>query len=345
LRQTQENLSAFFEHSPLGLFWVTPDGHIQRTNKTGADLLGCLENEAHDRRISEFWAYADQARQALRQLASGGVLQNYRARLRRKDGAIRHVLIEANGLWERGRLLYSRWFVRDVTQVVELERAILGAIESERQRLGQDLHDDLCQQLTGIEFLSQSLVGQLRQNSRKQAASAEEIAAMIRDAITRTRELSRGLAPMTVESGGLQEALAELAQRSRKLYQIDCRFRRVKPGLNLTGTSAIHLYRIAQEAVGNAIKHGKAKRIDIGLVENGNDLVLSVRDSGIGLPAKLPARAGMGLRVMQHRAGIIGGTLDVHAGHHGGTSVVCSVRDYQLKSNQENSDETQKRAK
>jgi two-component system sensor kinase FixL len=215
--------------------------------------------------------------------------------------------------------------VRDITRQVELEREILTVAEQERQRLGQDLHDDLCQQLTGIEFLSQTLAGQLASHSARNVNRAREIARMIRQAITHTRELAHGLSPTELEADGLTGALRQLADRTHSMFHVACRFRCKSPVEFKDSELGIHLYRIAQEAVTNAVKHGKARRVSINLALTRKALLLSIIDNGSGLPTHVEKSRGMGLRVMQYRAGVIGGTLSFHSNGTGGTTVTCSV--------------------
>lgn len=327
LRLSERNLTDFFNESPLGLLWVGPRGKVLRINRAGQELFGMATDAKLNCRIQEFHAEPEPVADLLRRLSRGEEIQNYRVRLRRRDGAIRHVLIDANGLWERGRLLYSRWFVRDITRRLELEREVLVVAERERQRIGHELHDDLCQQLTGIEFLSQTLVGQLTPVSEENAVRAREIAQMVRKAIDHTRELAHGLSPVQLETVGLTGALEELAARTRRLFKIDCRFRSNARAWNHDPTLGIHLYRIAQEAVSNALKHGRAKRVEIGLVRNRYRLVLAVSDDGVGLPQRSRKTKGTGLRVMQYRASAIHGHVVVRPNLNGGTTVSCTISD------------------
>ena len=149
---------------------------------------------------------------------------------------------------------------------------------------------------------------------------------MVQNAIVHTRELAHGLAPVQLETGSLSGALRGLSERARKLSGIDCRLHCPQSFLNRDDPSNVHLYRIAQEALANAVKHGRAKRVDIRLTHDSNRLELIVEDDGIGIPEKSPARKGMGLHVMQYRANVIGGTLSVQRNHRGGTSVKCTIK-------------------
>jgi PAS domain S-box-containing protein len=327
LRESEGELDDFFAKAPLGLLWVGPSGHILRANEAFLELMARSERRILGRSIAEFYADPEIADHLLARLSRGETLQNQRLRLRQKNGSLKHVLIDANGLWDNSRLVHSRWFVRDITRRVELEREILNISEREQRRLGQDLHDDLGQQLAGIEFLAQSLVGRLGAISEPAAVQAREIARTARRTMVRARELARGLWPIGLETDGLMSALRELAARTKKLFRIDCRFRCEKPVLVHDHEVSVHLYRIAQEAISNAIKHGKARRIDIGLAMSRDRIMLAVSDNGIGLPVKRHNKGGLGLRVMQYRAGMIDASLVVQRKEDGGTTFACSVRE------------------
>ena len=189
--------------------------------------------------------------------------------------------------------------------------------------MGQDLHDGICQHLAGIELKSQALAQSLEQKSKAQAAQAEDIARHMREVIVETRSLARGLCPFILESEGLVSALKELAAGAEKLFGVQCEFTSKAPSPELSQGAATHLYRIAQEAVTNAIKHGKAAAIKIALAPQQDMLVLTVTDNGTGFTAPIENSPGMGLRIMQYRAGIIGGSLLIQQHAGGGARIVC----------------------
>ena len=325
VRRHEEELADFFAQSPLGLLWTAPDGRVLRVNQAQLDLLGRTGDEVLGQNIAGWIVGAQAAGDLLGRLGKGETVQNFRARFRHKDGTLRHVLIDANGYWENERLAHLRWFARDISRHVELEQEILSTSEREKRRLGQDLHDDLCQQLVGIEFLSERLATNTSAGRSAQRRQAKEIAQMVRVSLTQARELARGLFPVALEVGGLNQALEELAARTRKLFRCDCRFERCGASPVPDHSVAIHLYRIAQEAVGNAVKHGRARRIDIGLESKEDMIILRVRDDGRGIPRERRVRMGMGLQIMRYRAEVIGGALNVHREPGGGTSVVCAL--------------------
>jgi PAS domain S-box-containing protein len=327
LRLSERNLADFFTESPLGLLWVGPYGDVLRVNRSQLELLEYAPGDVLGKPVAEFVAEAEIAEDMLKRLNEAKTLHNYRARLKQANGSLKHVLVDANGLWENGQLIHSRWFVRDITRRLELEREILAITEREQRRIGQDLHDDLGQQLAGVEFLTQTLAGQLAKISRPAEVRAREIARMVQGTMAHARELARGLSPIGLESDGLAVSLRELAARTRKLFRIECQFQCKKPVLIHDHHVGIHLYRIAQEAVNNAVKHGKASRIDVGLTKIKDRIVLAVSDNGIGLPKKSRKKRGMGLRIMQYRAGVIDASLVAQQQPNGGTAFVCTVRE------------------
>jgi PAS domain S-box-containing protein len=214
----------------------------------------------------------------------------------------------------------------DITDRRQLEKELLNIEERVQQRIGHDLHDDLCQRLAGIEIMSQVLEQQLGSKSKTMAGRAAEISQLVRDAIGHTRALARGLSPVVMEVEGITAALQQLAESTRSIFGVDCVFK-CPDAIGVKDLSvATHLYRIAQEAVSNAIRHGEATRIDIALVKTPQRVSLLVEDDGKGLPEQAARRRGMGLRIMRYRAGVIGGSLVVQKRKTGGTGVVCSVR-------------------
>ena len=205
-----------------------------------------------------------------------------------------------------------------------LEQEVLEISEREQQRIGQDLHDGLGQHLTGTGLLAHMLHQKLASKSLPEAAEAAKIMRLVKQATAQTRALARGLHPLNLEAGGLTEALQELTTIVQECSNISCRFETVKGVTVHDNGKAMHLYRIAQEAVNNSLKHSRANRIDIRLFKRGEGVVLIVNDDGVGIPAAASqARGGMGLRVMQHRAKLIGARLTVERAGESGTMMTC----------------------
>ena len=200
----------------------------------------------------------------------------------------------------------------------------LDASNREQRRIGQDLHDGLSQQLAGIELMCGVLEQKLAAKARSEADRAGEIARHVREAIAHTRRLARGLSPVQLDANGLMSALQELAANVERMFRIRCRFQCDEPILIHNNAAATHLYRIAQEAINNAIKHGKAKKILITFRPMGDKHCLLISNDGVRFPSETKQSQGMGLRIMEYRAGEIGATLQIHGGDGVGTTVTCA---------------------
>ncbi|MHC4483045.1 MAG: sensor histidine kinase, partial [Planctomycetota bacterium] len=206
-----------------------------------------------------------------------------------------------------------------------LEKEILNISERERRRIGQELHDSLGQQLTGIGFMTKVLEQKLAAKSPNEATDVAEIAKLVNQATDQARGLSKGLHPVDLEAGTLMLALQELATTTKSVFGIRCTFECDKRVKIENPEVAIHLYRIAQEAITNAIKHGGAKNVQIGLARRRDKSVMTVKSDGLDFPKEFEARGtGMGLQIMDHRVDIIGGSLDIRKGSKAGTVVTCT---------------------
>jgi PAS domain S-box-containing protein len=211
----------------------------------------------------------------------------------------------------------------DITERKRMERALLEISAREQQLIGQDLHDGLGQHLTGIAFMSKVLAQQLAEADMTQADQAQKIVSLVNEAINKTRQLARGLLPVFSEADGLMSSLKQWAAELEDLFHITCRFECAEPILIRDIGVATHLYHIAQEAVNNALKHGRADSIFMALSRENGAGVLTVEDDGIGMPDPPGRSSGLGLRIMSYRANMVGGTLEVGAGEIRGTVVRC----------------------
>jgi PAS domain S-box-containing protein len=239
-----------------------------------------------------------------------------------KDGSEFPVEISLSPLeTEEGVLVSSA--IRDISERKRLEKTILKISEREQRRIGQDLHDGLGQHLTGIAFMSKFLERKLSENAIPESGDAAKIVQLVNDAIRRTKELSRGLLPVVSEASGLMSALRQRAGELEDLFQIRCQFECPEPVLIEDVNAATHLYHIAQEAVNNGIRHGKSKKIVIGLARKNGTGVLTIEDDGVGFPAKPASQPGVGLSIMNYRAGVVGGSLKVQPNDGPGITVTC----------------------
>jgi two-component system CheB/CheR fusion protein len=226
-----------------------------------------------------------------------------------------------------GTLVALSSIARDIGERKRLETEVLLAGDREQCRIAQDLHDGLGQQLAGISCLSNTLQKELERKASAEAASvAAKISRLLNVAVAQTRALAHGLYPVVTEPNGLMDALRGLAAGITEIFKVPCHFECPQPIFTNDYTRATHLYRIAQEASNNSIKHGRARRIRIALAATPDRLILTVDDDGIGFSDNVSARKGRGLKIMEDRACLMGGTFAVERNPEGGTRVICALK-------------------
>jgi len=210
----------------------------------------------------------------------------------------------------------------DITQRRLVERELLRVSDAEKNRIGSDLHDGLGQYLTGISCLSAALRDKLQAQGRKEAEDAATISSLVQEAISQTRALARGLCPVQLETSGLETALEDLTFQVQRLHGIECQF--LPHGkVDVETSIALHLYRIAQEAINNAVKHSTAKRIVVTADFLKENKVLTIEDDGCGFDPNVEHGPSSGMSLMPYRAAMIGGTLTVTSQPNCGTKVEC----------------------
>jgi signal transduction histidine kinase len=211
-----------------------------------------------------------------------------------------------------------------------LEQEIIAISEREQQRIGRDLHDGLGQHLVAIGFAADSLKEELAKASPDAAKAVGQLSELIHDAVVSTRNLARGLSPLDQDEGALESALGLLASTVSSLSKIHCSFVCLTPASICDNDHALHLFRIVQEAVNNAVKHSQARSIVISLDADNRQILLKVSDNGKGFDLAAPGN-GMGLSIMQYRARMIGGILSISPNHPSGTVVACRVDPFPQK--------------
>lgn len=211
-----------------------------------------------------------------------------------------------------------------LAQNLTLERQVLEIGDEERRRVGHDLHDGLGQHLTGISLLAEAISQQLKSGHAPNPANVERITQLVNDAVRITRDMAKSLSPMTLERDGILPAIEELADTTSALAGIECTCEFDGGDLPLERTRALHLFRIVQEAVSNAVRHGKARHVSIRLRRTQHDIKVVVTDDGTGLSRKTSANPGLGLKIMEYRSRMLDASLAVaRASATGGTIVTC----------------------
>jgi two-component system, NarL family, sensor histidine kinase UhpB len=214
----------------------------------------------------------------------------------------------------------------EIAERRRLEHELLEITEKERRRIGLDLHDDLGQKLSGVALMAKGLQLKLaKQRSADSAKDAGKIHELIQQAMSHASDVAHNLATLDFREGDLVSALKCLADHAKEAFGVTCRLKTDEKIPALESGTVRQLYKITQEALTNAIKHGKAKQVAIQLTNGSGKLVLTIRNSGTPFPSVVSRNAGMGLRIMNYRASIIGGAVEIKPGEPDGTVVICSV--------------------
>ena len=226
---------------------------------------------------------------------------------------------------ERRAMERAAKLIEEIAMRERLQCELLQISEREQERVGHDIHDSLCQHLTGTALAAEDLAESLQSQNSSEQDNAARVVDLVEEGITLARNLARGLNGVEVANNGLTAALDAFASSTSDLFNVSCRFECPEPFLVDDLSTAIHLYRIAQEAVGNAIKHGEAKDVVIQLENSGAERMLRVIDNGKGLAPSYREGKGMGLRIMSYRSQLIGAHLDIHKHNPKGTELTCSL--------------------
>jgi PAS domain S-box-containing protein len=325
LRESEERYRAVVETAADGFWMLDGQGRILATNNAYARRSGYSREQLLSMGIADVEADEDAAAvrrrmDHVRHLGS----ETFATRHRTRNGTVWPVEVHAS-YWESAGEYYFA-FLHDMSERMALERAIIEASTAEQERIGRDIHDGLGQTLTGLSILAKVEELRLRQAGEQQAADAVGMLQQhIRAALDQARAMARGLRPVEVAPDGLAYALANLAEQVTRTGGVDCRYLGLPHLAVEDEVVAMHLFRIAQEATQNALKHAQATRIVFDLRREPEGLSLTVRDDGRGMDPDVEHGDGMGLKIMRYRANILGGHLTIGADPYRGTLVRCVV--------------------
>ena len=338
LRDQEARLRAIVDNAVDAIITIDDRGLIDTVNPATERLFGYARDEMAGRNVSMLMPEpfrSDHDEYLRRYLGTGEAriigLGREVVGLRR-DGTTFPLDLSVSEFHVAGRRMFTG-ILHDVTNRRRLEREILEASANEQRRVGHELHDGLCQQLTGMAFSAEILARKLEVHAPDVVPLVRRLADEVDQAITQTRALARGLNPVEIHADSLAPALEDLARKVTETFGVSCRFRTecIDTGGG-DNTAATHLYRIAQEAISNAVRHGGAKKIELKLRADDRSLSLSITDDGKGFAAGERAaaphegkRGGIGLQTMSYRAKLINGILDVRPGRGRGVVVTCSV--------------------
>ncbi|MEX1299302.1 MAG: PAS domain S-box protein, partial [Desulfotignum sp.] len=318
LQESEERYRSVMEAAPDPIIVYDMDGYVTYFNPAFTRVFGYTLEESLGKKMDHFvpeeqWK---QAMEGIQAILEGHVLPRTETTRKAKDGRVIDVTLRGSVYRDKnGNPLGTVITHRDVSQVKQLEKAIMEIGEKERQKIGNDLHDDLCPHLIGVEGLSKVLKSRVEKTAPDMGRSAENITRLIQEAIQKTRLLARGLCPVYFKHG-LLSSLQELVTNTRTVHQVTCAlmYHETIPWGNDMVNS--NIYHIAQEAVQNAIRHGDADHIIIEITCRKSTFSLAVFDNGTGFEPSGEYR-GMGLRIMNYRAKLMGASLDIESGNTG----------------------------
>jgi len=271
---------------------------------------------------------SDEIFRLLQRVAAGDAVRHFETVHLDQDGQELDVSLTISPIKDAtGAVVGAATIARDITDRKVLERQVLEIADDERRRIGQDLHDETGQELTGLGLIAQTLAEKLTEEKSPASELALKMAHGIQRATAHVRVLSRGLIPVEIDAGGLAAALGNLATRVSAEVGVACTFVSEPPVLVDDNIIATHLYRIAQEAVSNALKHGKPRRIGIELRREGGRTELEINDDGAGFRQRTREAEGLGLRIMRHRAAMMHAELHIEANAGPGVRIRCVLED------------------
>ncbi|MDX1967163.1 MAG: PAS domain S-box protein [Planctomycetaceae bacterium] len=330
--ELESRMQAVVHTAPDAVITIDEQGRMETVNPAVERMFGYSAAELIGRNVSTLMPTPFRE-------AHNGYLQNYLetgvARIigvgrevqgLRKDGTVFPMDLGVSE-FRRGNHRGFAGILRDASQRKELEREIVEIAVREQRRIGQDLHDSTGQELTGLGFLAYDLAERLREEGHPLSAKAQRLVAGLDRVLGQVRRFSRGLAPVNVDADGLRAALTRLAGDIRADTGIACTVTH-DPRVEIRDNAvASHLFRIAQEAVSNAVRYAQPQSIRLSLTYDDHNAVrLCIEDDGAGIADLKQARAsGLGLRIMNYRAELIGGTLQIQTAQPGGTRVSCTL--------------------
>jgi len=322
----KERYEDLFENANDMVFTHDLSGNITSINKTGEEILGRPRAAILSKNLVAFVVEEQRAAAAhwLTQVTKSGESPPAEWDCLNSAGQRIRLEISTRVVGRVGKEMEVEGVARDITERKRLEREILEISSREQRRIGHDLHDGVCQQLAAIAYRVDILADQLQEKGMTESSEAERVGGLVNEAINQTRGVARGLFPISLEENGLVSALEELAVNTSNRFKVHCQFSTEGELPKVENGAALHLYYIAQEAVLNAAKHGRANNISISLSRVNDRFSLAIRDDGSGFELSGRGFGGMGIRIMRYRARVIGATLDLKSQPGQGTQISCA---------------------
>jgi two-component system sensor kinase FixL len=330
LNQNRAVFEVILEEISDAIFTADEKGAILTVNSAVSEMFGYEKDELVGRNLKLLMPFPFNESQDnfMKSNLSGGdkkILGEEREihGLRKDDAVFPIEVVLSEIQWEGDRIFAG--VIRDLSARRALERKLIEIGNEERQRIGRNLHDGLGQMLTGIRMLSENLARKLNANALPCADDVQEIAEMIHEADEMVRSIARDMVQVDFEKSGLHVALDNLCKQTTKLTGVNCELMVTETVEIDDHSMALHLYRIIQEAINNAVKHGKADRVVVRLSRNDHHTSITVDDDGVGFCHDSEIGDGVGIQIMKHRAAIMGGLLEIHRIDESVTRIRCIV--------------------
>lgn len=334
---------AIVEHAPTGIWLFDTDGHCVFANSAAANILGMSRKQlqAQNFRKIAWWQVRGLTLVADDILAMGGehrfvvtlesktkiYINGTLSRLDTQEGIYLMVIfsdISDKIPVEQALVATQEIAVKNLKRALIAERKMTYIVEETQRMIGQELHDDLGQHLTGLAFIAENLTHNLHCKNQMEATDAARITLLIQEALEKTRLFARQLYPQQSNEGDLENRLATFLRQVESTFGVDCELNYSR--LHISNPEvAVNMFRIAQEAINNAIKHSRASKIKVSLHSTPELIELEVSDNGVGIEKQLNRDQGLGMNIMRRRSSMFGGTLKVESAPSGGTRVIVSL--------------------
>lgn len=329
IRQSEERFQQISQTAGAWVYEISKEGLFTYSNDVVKKILGYTPEEIVNKQY--FFNFfpekqKEKFKEEYREVFQREKKQDVVLKILHTDGNLRWLSTSSVPITDnQGEHSGFRGISIDISQTKNLEKQIMEAGAKEQRKLGQEIHDGLCQMLGGISFMCQSFRKKIHSGLEVQENEIEEIVRYLSQTLDFARNLSKGLYPVLAEREGLLTALEELAETIRNVYKIPCSIMCHEREIPYDIETSTHLFRIAQEAVNNAVKHAQASEIIIQLMKTANSLQLKIYDNGIGFTPVQKNRGGSGLYTMSNRAQMIDGLLTINKQDSGGTVVCCEI--------------------
>ena len=323
--QQAETFHTLAKTAHEAIFLIDTHGIIQFMNPAAEALFGYTSRELLGKNIKQLMPspHREQHDRYIAEYLKTGIKQiigtGRQLIGQRKDGSQFPIYLSIGEI----SLTHSHLFaglIMDLSTQQKLQREVLAIPAREQQRIGEELHDGLGQQLTGLSMLAQSL---LNKATKPEHELASQLASGLNEAMSQVRALSRGMMPIQIYADGFMISLREITETIQQQSQIPIKLQIDDVVLLFDDATATHLYRIVQESLNNAVKHADASRIDVSLMVEDDHGLLEIIDNGIGIPTDIAGTAGLGLNIMKHRCGLFDGEIAINPAGERGTKVSC----------------------